>query len=59
MGRIFFEKFFKRVAYTTGKPPCSYAFLDSRHALFHLYRDVGMLYENMLEAYSYGPCQAL
>jgi hypothetical protein len=38
--------------------PFSYAFLDSKHALFHLYWDVGTLYENMLEASSYGPCQA-
>jgi hypothetical protein len=40
-------------------PPCSYAFLDNRHALIHLYMNVRTLSKNMLEASSYGPYQTL
>jgi hypothetical protein len=40
-------------------PPCSYAFLDNRHALIRLYMNVRTLSKNVLEASSYGPYQTL
>jgi hypothetical protein len=40
-------------------PPCSYAFLDNRHAIIRLYMNVRTLSKNVLEASSYGPYQTL